>query len=188
MTLLQSFWLMLPAIAGGAAHIAVIKLELLPELARVPLDLGLRLRNRRIFGANKTLRGLVVMPAATTFFSVILNGPYRSESFLWPPGLEGVDPLAWGLALGFGYILGELPNSFVKRQLGIAPGDAAAGSMQRLFWVVDQLDGLAGALALMCLLWVPPARVVVSLVMLTLLVHPLMAALMYLLGLKRHIG
>jgi CDP-2,3-bis-(O-geranylgeranyl)-sn-glycerol synthase len=187
-TLLQSLWFMLPAVAGGAVHIAVIKLNVLPGLARVPLDFGLRFRGKRVFGANKTLRGLVVMPAATSFFALIQGTQYRSSPQLWPPGFEGVEPLAWGLALGFGYILGELPNSFAKRQLGVAPGDAASGMAGRLFWVVDQLDALAGALALTCLLWVPPLEVVVSLVLLTLLIHPLMAALMYLLGLKRRIG
>ncbi|HXZ91811.1 MAG TPA: CDP-archaeol synthase [Burkholderiales bacterium] len=178
MTLLHSFWLILPAVAGGAAHIAVIKLDLLPELARVPLDLGLRFRGRRVFGDNKTLRGLVVMPAATALFSLLQGAP----------GVADVDPLAWGLALGFGYIAGELPNSFIKRQLGVAPGEAASGALGGVFWVVDQLDGLAGALLAMRLLWIPPADVVASLVVLTLLIHPLMAALMYMLGLKRRIG
>jgi CDP-2,3-bis-(O-geranylgeranyl)-sn-glycerol synthase len=178
MTLLESFWLILPAIAGGAAHIAVIKLGLLPALTRVPLDLGLRLRGRRVFGDNKTLRGLLVMPTATALFSMLQGAP----------GVAGVDPLAWGLALGCGYILGELPNSFVKRQLGVAPGAAARGTLGGVFWVVDQLDGLLGALLLMRLLWVPPADVVASLVLLTLLIHPLMAGLMVLLGLKQRVG
>lgn len=188
MTLLQSLWFMLPAVAGGAAHIAVIRLNLLPGLARVPLDLGFRFRGRRVFGANKTVRGLVVMPAATAFFALLLGTLHRPAPYLWPPGFERVEPLVWGLALGFGYILGELPNSFVKRQLGVAPGDPAAGAARRVFWIVDQLDALAGALALICLVWVPPAGVVASLVLLTLLIHPAMAGVMYLLGLKRRIG
>jgi CDP-diglyceride synthetase len=188
MTLLQSLWFMLPAVAGGAVHIAVIKLDLLPGLARVPLDFGLRFRGERVFGANKTLRGLVVMPAATALFALLQATQLGSAPLLWPPGFERVDPLAWGLALGFGYILGELPNSFVKRQLGVAPGDAARGATGRVFWFVDQLDALAGALAVMCLFWVPPLALVAWLVLLTLLIHPLMAALMYLLGLKRRIG
>jgi hypothetical protein len=188
MTLLHSLWLIFPAIAGGAAHIVVIKLNLLPALARVPLDLGLQFRSRRIFGANKTLRGLFVMPATTVLFSVIQATLQRWTPSLSPPGFERVDPILWGLALGVGYILGELPNSFVKRQLDIAPGDAARGSLGRLFWVIDQLDALAGALPLMCLLWVPPATAIVYLVALTLMIHPLMAGLMVLLGLKRRIG
>jgi len=40
-----------------------------------------------------------------------------------PPKLRArIHALAWGLLRGTGYIVGELPNSFAKRQLGIAPG------------------------------------------------------------------
>jgi CDP-2,3-bis-(O-geranylgeranyl)-sn-glycerol synthase len=43
---------------------------------------------------------------------------------------------------------GELPNSFLKRQLGIAPGAPASGPVtSRLFPVIDRIDSAFGALA-----------------------------------------
>jgi hypothetical protein len=187
MIFLHSLWLIFPAIAGGAAHIAVIKLNLFPALARVPLDLELRFRGRRVFGTNKTLRGFIVMPAATALFSVLQATSSPPAPLLSPPGFDRIDPLLWGLALGFGYVLGELPNSFVKRQLDIPPGSSASGRLKYLFWVFDQVDGLVGALPLMYFLWAPSVAMIVPLVILALIIHPLMAIVMVRLGLKRNI-
>ena len=59
-------------------------------------------------------------------------------------------------------MLGELPNSFIKRQLRIPPGSPAAGPVARpLFLVVDRLDSTLGVLAaLMLSVPVPPAAIV----------------------------
>jgi CDP-2,3-bis-(O-geranylgeranyl)-sn-glycerol synthase len=44
-------------------------------------------------------------------------------------------------------MLGELPNSFVKRQLGIAPGQAANTAFARpVFAVLDRVDSILGLL------------------------------------------
>ncbi|HEX7480787.1 MAG TPA: hypothetical protein VF331_23500 [Polyangiales bacterium] len=39
-------------------------------------------------------------------------------------------PIDTGKSLGGGAILGELPSSFVKRRLGIAPGKTARGQLR----------------------------------------------------------
>jgi len=64
--LLQLLWLALPIIAAGLVHLAVMTLDLLPGLRRLPLDGGLTLRGRRLFGDNKTWRGAVVTIGTTT--------------------------------------------------------------------------------------------------------------------------
>ena len=56
----QVLWLALPVILGGAVHIAVIKLDWLGALARLPLDGGATFRGRRLLGAHKTVRGAVL--------------------------------------------------------------------------------------------------------------------------------
>ena len=48
------------------------------------------------------------------------------------------------LLLGTGYVVGELPNSFFKRELDVAPGGAAKGWLGPVFWVIDQVDSLIG--------------------------------------------
>jgi hypothetical protein len=52
--------------------------------------------------------------------------------------------LGIGLGLGFIYMLSELPNSFVKRRLGIATGSTS--SDHRIFQLIaDKTDSLIGA-------------------------------------------
>src|SRR5450432_4214077 len=69
----QTLLFALPVIVGGGLHIAAIRIGLWPGLARVPLDGGLTWRGRRIFGENKTVRGAVVMVAATALASGLLR-------------------------------------------------------------------------------------------------------------------
>jgi CDP-diglyceride synthetase len=190
--LLRSLWLALPVILGGAVHIAVLRAGVFPTLARLPLDLGLRLRGRRLFGANKTWRGALTMIGAIACFSVVQG--WFALRVGWARRLVLAEfslshPVLWGLLLGCGYIAGELPNSLLKRQLGIGPGEAAASpGLRRLFWLVDQVDSLAGVLLFMCMVYVPPLSVVASLTLITLLVHPAMALVMVALGLKDRVG
>lgn len=187
----EVLWLVMPVLLGGLVHVLVIKRRLWPALARVPLDGGRTWRGRRWLGENKTLRGVVVMVIATTIFALIEGELWRR--FEWarsisPVNYAEVPPLRWGLLLGFGYVLGELPNSFLKRQLDIPPGGSTRGGRGVIFWLADQLDSLIGVLVAIAMVWVPPWPVVVTMVAVTLIVHPAVALLMYVLGLKTRIG
>ena len=187
----QSLWLTLPVIAGGAVHIAVLRLGVLRGLGRVPLDGGATLRGRRIFGENKTLRGALVMVAATMLCALAQAAVTAHTAWAQPLELAEygrLHPLAWGALLGTGYIVGELQNSFLKRQLDIAPGARAAGRLGWVFWLADQLDSFVGVLVFMSVAWVPPAGVVAWLAAITLVVHPAMALVMFVLGLKARVG
>ena len=85
--------------------------------------------------------------------------------------------------MGIGFVVGELPNSFIKRQLDVAPG-AHAGIVHTL---ADQLDSVIGALLTLSLVWVAPLRVwVVALVMGTGL-HVAVNGIFVLLGVKRRV-
>ena len=115
----------------------------------VPLDGGRTFRGRRIFGDNKTLRGLIVMVPATAAAFVAVSqiaGHGRPELV----GLWALSPLGYALVgawSGLGFMLGELPNSFVKRQLDIAPGDRARGGMAAMWqFVFDRADSGLGML------------------------------------------
>ena len=178
--------LALPVVLGGLGHIAFIKLRWWSALSAVPLDGGLTLRGRRLFGANKTLRGALVMIVATAFSALACAGIVGDHVVV----VEQVSsPLWWGTVLGTGYILGELPNSFLKRQLDIAPGAPAARGLGWFFWVVDQIDCLLGILVVAALAGAPlPLSIAVTLTVVALVLHPLLAGLMVLLGLKSRVG
>ena len=104
------------------------------------------------------------------------------------PSGDAGSPVACGLLVGGGYVVGELRHSFIKRQLDIAPGEAARGWTTPLFWVADQIDSLIGVLIAMTCVWTPPLHVVATLLAVTLVVHPLAALCMVSLGLKNRVG
>jgi hypothetical protein len=188
--LLQALWLAAPVIIAGALHIFAIRHDVLPWLAR-PLDGGATVRGRRLFGDNKTIRGIVLMVTFTTLCAMAQS--WMTHRFEWAreltlPGVSDVAPALWGALLGAGYVLGELPNSLVKRQLMIGPGEAARGWMGPVFWVLDQIDSLIGAVAALSIVWMPPLSVVMAMLVVTLTVHPLAALSMVALGLKDRIG
>jgi len=188
-TVLQLLWLALPIIAAGLVHLAVMKLDLLPALRRLPIDGGLVFRGQRLFGDNKTWRGAVVTIATTT---IAAWGLAQLSDCCWPlptlvPFAEE-QPLLWGLLLGIGYIGGELPNSFAKRRFGIAPGAAGHGVAGRVFWVVDQLDSLAGMLLAVAPVWTPSPGLLALIVAIMLVAHPVSAWIMVLFGLKDRVG
>jgi hypothetical protein len=93
--------------------------------------------------------------------------------------------LVLGAAMGLGATLGELPNSLVKRQLGIAPGKTTGGWLRALFYVWDQIDLVIGAWPLVAL-WVTPDLVlVVASAGLVLALHPVVSVIGYIIGARR---
>src|SRR5436309_2312088 len=101
------------------AHAPVLKADLLRALKR-PI-------HARAFGANKTWRGAVVMGGGTFLAALALDRvpAYRERL---PPEVLAAGPARVGAILGLAVWLGELPNSFVKRRLGMAPGRARRAS------------------------------------------------------------
>ncbi|MDN5923549.1 MAG: CDP-archaeol synthase [Xanthomonadales bacterium] len=134
--------LLVPAIIGGVLHSLVIKTHTLSWLA-VPIK-------SEWFGANKTWRGMLVMPLGC------LIGEYVTIALehLLPPTIRtGLQTLSHGelvicgLCLGLGYVLFELPNSWAKRRLGIAEGMLADDARLRHgFLFADQVDSVIGCL------------------------------------------
>ncbi len=188
--LLTALGIVVPVSLAGLTQVAVIRLNWLRGLAAMPLDFGARIRGTRLFGDNKTMRGLVVMVAATAAWVLIqhafLVGMGSNEAAL--PAFQRLHPLEWGALAGLGYVIGELPNSFIKRRLGISAGAAAGGGLGVLFWTIDQVDSVGGVLLILLLVWTPSLQVVAALLGITLLVHPLVALVMFCLGLKDRIG
>lgn len=189
--LAQALWLALPVTLAGLTHVIVIERGLLARLSAIRLDGGLAVRGRPLFGANKTLRGAIVMIAACVIWTAIIDliqrGLGLDESLRFVPR-EQLGSLALGLMLGLAYIVGELPNSFIKRQLDIGPGSAAQGRARRMFWLLDQLDSAVAILAILSVFRTPSFSFVLALLGLTLAVHPAVATIMVALGLKERIG
>jgi CDP-2,3-bis-(O-geranylgeranyl)-sn-glycerol synthase len=129
----------------------------------IPLDGGATLRGRRFLGQHKTLRGFVVMiPAAGVAFLILRQVLVVSHSSLGR-GLWQLSPGSYallGMLAGLGFMLGELPNSFLKRQLGIRPGAAPSNLAGRIvFGLLDRLDSIVGMLLALSLIVPTPWQI-----------------------------
>ena len=154
----------------------------------MPLDFGKTFRGRRIFGPNKTLRGFVVMLPATAVSFFLLGAAVSHDTGLagrlWPLGPWGFGLL--GLLAGLGFMLGELPNSFLKRQLGIAPGEAARGRLAGpLFFALDRVDSIAGMLLVIGLAVPVPWQTWLYLAVVGPAIHWSFSVVLYWSGVKR---
>ena len=50
------------------------------------------------------------------------------------------------------YMLFELPNSFLKRRLGIEAGKAVKSDMRAVFLIIDRIDSVTGIALVICIL------------------------------------
>jgi hypothetical protein len=145
-----------------------------------PLDFGRTIQGRRIFGANKTVRGFVVMVPATSLAFMVAALAMPAGRAVWP--LTPLGYAALGLAAGAGFMLGELPNSFLKRRIGIAPGAAARGSLAPLFLLLDRVDSAVGLLAAISLVVPVPLWTAIYVLTVGPLLHGLFSVLTFQLG------
>lgn len=175
--------LLVPSLVGALAMGLCVRFGWLRSLA-TPIDRGRTLRGRPLFGANKMWRGVIAVAAGTGAGYAIL-----AAFGLLPGGVApsfGIGQFAFiGICVGGAGMLAELPNSFLKRQLGVAPGTAPTGWASPLFWFLDQVDILLGAwLVLGPILGLSWARVLWS-VALVAIVHPLVSLLGVALGMRK---
>jgi hypothetical protein len=180
-------YLFLPLLVGLALHGFCIKYDILAFLCR-PIDRGRKFRGKRMFGENKTWRGVVVVGFGTAIgFGLQSLLLHRSASIR---SVELFDyaffkSVAIGLAVGVAAMLSELPNSFIKRRFEIAPGSVAKGWKRAIFYVYDQIDFLLGAWMVLAI--VVPVTVERALLSagLLLVAHQLMSSAGYALGMRK---
>jgi CDP-2,3-bis-(O-geranylgeranyl)-sn-glycerol synthase len=138
----------IPVIAGGGC----------------PMDFGRKfLDGKPIFGKNKTFRG---------FFSGLVVGTTVGS-------IEAIFfgyPIFFGLLLSLGALFGDLAGAFIKRRLGVAPGD--------LLPIIDQVDFILGAIVFSFPLQIVSWEFVVTVLIITPPIHILTNFAAYKLGLK----
>jgi hypothetical protein len=179
-------YLLLPLVGGALVHGACMRQGWLAALRR-PIDGGASFRGRPLFGASKTWRGPVTVALGASGVAALQAGPLHAVPWLAAIELvdyEATNPWLLGALAGFAAELAELPNSFVKRQAGVAPGGTARGPLAIVFYVWDQLDLLLGYWLVLAFAVDPtPLRIALS-AAITLSLHPLTTLLGYLLGMR----
>ena len=155
-------WVFLPVVGMPVAHGPVLSLDLLRALKR-PI-------HARAFGANKTWRGALVMGGGTFLAALALDRvpAYRERL---PPEVRAAGPVRVGALLGLAVVAGELPNSFVKRRLGIAPGAQRRTLAGYAISLYDQADWVPVAVLLLRPVWRMSAREAARVFALVVAVH-----------------
>lgn len=130
----------------------------------LPIDLDKKFFDGKpIFGKNKTYRGF--------FFGLLVGTSVGSvESFLF-----GYHPL-FGFLLSLGALFGDLTGAFLKRRLGLAPGE--------LLPIIDQIDFVVGAMLLAIPISILTLDLAVTTLIITPPIHLLTNFVAYKLGLK----
>ena len=186
-----AIFIVMAFVVSGTCHVLWLRHPASLPLKR-PLDGGMTFRGKRLFGDNKTVRGLVVIIPVTglSFLGLALLRPWFPAWFadgIWPMPL--LVYLAAGVLAGFGFMAGELPNSFIKRQCGIPPG----GRPQATFWriltsITDRVDSVLGVLLMLNLLVPVPWQSWIYLLILGPGVHSLFSVWLYHVRVKERPG
>lgn len=161
------FW---PAAVGNVSPMFAARIPWLKRY-NTPLDLGKHYKGKRIFGANKTWRGLasgIVMGGATSLLISYFFIPNSADA--WYTFLVGA-------ALGGGALVGDAIESFFKRQRGIAPGKS--------WFPFDQTDYIIGGLAFVYPLTLIPLSLMLSILIMFFGVHLFFSYIAYLIGWKK---
>lgn len=191
-TVIRMILSLFPVILAGVTVMLFVLLPILDCLKR-PMDHGLVLQdNRPLFGEHKTWKGFLAYPLFTALWTVLAG--LLAANF---PKLEAMNylyvrhennlryNLLIGLALGLAYALFELPNSFIKRRLGIEEGQMAEGRLRLLFVFVDQADSVIGCVLVLALVYPMSPGFIVSYILLGAGLHILLNYLLALAGLRQ---
>jgi hypothetical protein len=184
--ILGSIYGLLPLLGGAVVHGVCMRFDWLAFLKR-PIDGGRSWRGRRWLGHGKTWRGPLLVAAGGAGVWWLQQHVLHAVPAL--AALEVVDygalPSAWfGALAGFVAELGELPNSFVKRRLGLGPGETARGPLGVLFYLWDQLDVVI-AYQLVIAWVVPPSWLsLVTALAVGTAIHPLLTWIGYALRMR----
>lgn len=174
----------LPVIIAGFLHMAAVKLNLLPFL-KIPIDAGKTYKGKRLFGENKTWRGVILMIIFSTLALYLLLYIYKVYPNLTKYNLLKTNEYPtylFGILYGLGYSLFELPNSFIKRQQNIQGGKKGT-----IFNVIfDQADSVIG-----CFLFIYPVanydfKFIIGGIVFFTIIHLVINVLLYLLKLRKN--
>ena len=169
---LDAFLFFLPAGFANMAPVLANKVPLLNHW-QTPLDFGKKYRGKRIFGNNKTWRGLVsgIVLAGVVAYAEARFFP-RASAF----ETIGLTTLA-GAFMGFGALMGDAIESFFKRRMGVKSGSS--------WFPFDQIDYIVGGLAAVIPLVFPKDwALFLTVFILYFALNVLVSYIGYLLGLK----
>ncbi len=172
--LLQVIWLFLPA---GCANMAAAASKCVPFLS-YPIDANKTWRGNIIFGSHKTWRGLFFGFLAAIAMAYIQQTIYHTGANYYLFDYSHLNFWILGVLMASGALLGDLLRSFIKRRLHINPGT--------LWFPFDQVDWILGAIIFTA--WYVPISLgqMIIAVLLSVLIHPLVNYVCYLIHMQKN--
>lgn len=144
MLILKLLIFSIPVTFAAILHMVAVKINLFPFL-KIPIDFGRSINGKRIFGDNKTYRGVVLLVIFSILGSYFLWYLERTSAVVREHNIldfHNYSPVLYGLLFGIAYTLFELPNSFIKRRFGIEEGKR--GAISNI--IADQIDSPIGCM------------------------------------------
>lgn len=173
-----ALWFFLPAGLANAAPVFANKIPYLNKWS-TPLDFGKNYRGKRIFGKNKTWRGLI-FGIFIACFTIILQRIIFNNSLWLQNHISNIDysevSLLLGVALGFGALAGDAIESFFKRQSSVESGEA--------WFPFDQIDYIIGGILMSSLIYRLPILDYFIILLVWFCLHLISSYIGYLLNLK----
>ena len=192
MIIIKMYITLLSPIIAGIINSIFCKLNVFSILKK-PIDNNIKLKDgKRLFGDNKTWKGLIGYIFLNIVMAVLVGAIYNLCSlnrFSFVYQNHANTPLfnVWlGFLIGLAYALFELPNSFLKRRLGIKPGKSATGWKKVLFTILDQADSIFGICLVVCLFYPMTIWFYLLYVLIGSATHILLNVLLYLAGLRKN--
>ena len=169
MTFEHAVYALLFFLPAGISNMVPVLASKLPGLSEwnAPLDAGKTYRGKRIFGKNKTWRGLISGTIAGTVVAMVVYGTFTDLR---------IELILIGAAMSAGALIGDAVESFFKRQRGIQSGKA--------WFPFDQTDYIIGGLLFTLPFGVLPLWLLVWVFVMYFGLHLLSSYIGYLLGLK----
>ena len=124
------------------------------------------------------------MPLAT-FPGVLLAQKWELLFDLNAPLISNESTVLLSCALGLGYCLAELPNSFIKRRLGIKEGQTS-DRLKWFFVFIDQADSAIGCMVAYRLFIPIPFETMILTIISGTIIHLLINVSLYLLRIRKN--
>ena len=157
--IIKAIWFLLPAYVANSMPVVLYKIEFL----NYPVDFNKKINGKRIFGSHKTWRGLFFGILIGTLTAYLQKQLYNIEFFKIISVYNYEDALLFGFLMSSGALIGDLIESYFKRQLNIPSGND--------WYVADQYDFLLGALLFTINYWPKDILFIIAMFFISPILH-----------------
>lgn len=193
-TILSMYITLAPVIFTGILNMFFCTSPLCKGI-NIPLDGGKSfIDGKRVFGDNKTIKGLVGYLGIGTFTNILWGIVGNIVPFIEKHNYTYAhydNTLVYnaliGLLFGLAYALFELPNSFLKRRMDIVPGKTATGIKKYFFILLDQCDSIIGCVLVVVYVYSMSIWMFLGYIGLGIITHLVVNAVLFMFKVRKNI-